>query len=263
MTTKEPSPAFQFYPRDFISSEGVRLMTAVGRGAYILLLCACWLEGSLPADDAQLRKLADVTETEWEGCREVVRARFVERAGRIYNARLDKERAKQRAFSKLQSDKGVKSAESRRNRGSTVVQPEVNSSSASSSSSASASSTAVQVPKNVRTSSLALRVEDGFEDFWQAYPRRKKRADAEKAWKQTAKDRPPLPAILASIDAQRRTPDWIKEGGQFIPYPASWLRAHSWADDAQTGLPMLTERTTQTIGAGGLFIHGGDFNDGH
>ena len=124
--TKDVSPAFQFYPRDFLSSEGVRVMTAAGRGAYILLLCACWLEGSLPADDTQLRKLSDTTETEWEACRDVVRARFSERNGRLYNARLDKERAKQRDFSRIQSDKGRKSVESRRNRGSTTVQPGFN-----------------------------------------------------------------------------------------------------------------------------------------
>ena len=160
---KERPPAFQFYPRDFLSSEGVRVMTATGRGAYITLLCVCWLEGSLPTDDEQLRRLSDVSESEWKDCRETVIARFVVRDGRLHNYRLDKERAKQRTFSKIQSDKGQKSAESRRNRGATPVQPNGNPGSTAvqpegnssvcilHSASSSASSTSVERSRDVRT----------------------------------------------------------------------------------------------------------------
>ena len=44
------SPAFQFYPSDYTSSQRVRLLTLEEEGAYINLLCSCWLHGSIPAD---------------------------------------------------------------------------------------------------------------------------------------------------------------------------------------------------------------------
>jgi hypothetical protein len=68
-----------------------------------------------------------------------------------------------------------------------------------------------------------------FAAFWQAYPRKRKRKDAEKAWI-TTKDKPALEAILAAIESQKRSPDWTKDGGQFIPYPASWIRGGCWDD---------------------------------
>jgi hypothetical protein len=35
------SPAFQFYPKDFLTDENVRVMSLQERGAYITLLCLC------------------------------------------------------------------------------------------------------------------------------------------------------------------------------------------------------------------------------
>ncbi|NNG46550.1 MAG: hypothetical protein HKM86_05465 [Deltaproteobacteria bacterium] len=33
----------------------------------------------------------------------------------------------------------------------------------------------------------------------------------------------------------KRTEQWQKDGGQFIPQPAKWLRARSWDDDPLMG----------------------------
>ena len=51
------APAFQFYPGDFLSDETVAMMTHEERGIYITLLCHCWLEGSIPAEEAKLARL--------------------------------------------------------------------------------------------------------------------------------------------------------------------------------------------------------------
>lgn len=44
------APAFQWYPADYIGSQRVQLMTLEQEGAYIRLLCYCWLHGSIPDD---------------------------------------------------------------------------------------------------------------------------------------------------------------------------------------------------------------------
>lgn len=66
-----------------------------------------------------------------------------------------------------------------------------------------------------------------FEDFWSAYPRKVAKADARKAWDRM---RPPVDKILEALKWQRLTDQWQRDGGQFIPYPASYLRGERWED---------------------------------
>lgn len=63
--TTDKSPAFQFYPRDFLADARVAVMSCCEVGAYIRLICYCWLEGSLPTDKTKLAKLAGCTEEEF------------------------------------------------------------------------------------------------------------------------------------------------------------------------------------------------------
>lgn len=71
---------------------------------------------------------------------------------------------------------------------------------------------------------------DEFEIFWQAYPKKLAKGDCRKAWNQTAKIRPPLPEILAALDAAKKCEQWTRDGGQWICYGATWLRAERWSD---------------------------------
>ena len=72
-----------------------------------------------------------------------------------------------------------------------------------------------------------------FAQFWTAYPRRIAKGEARKAWRQTASIRPPLGTLLAAIEAQKRTDQWRKDGGIFIPHPATWLRGERWDDETE------------------------------
>jgi len=67
-----------------------------------------------------------------------------------------------------------------------------------------------------------------FDVFWEAYPKKKKKEDARKAWNTT---RPNIENVLKALEWQKQSPEWFKQGGQFIPYPASWIRSHSWEDE--------------------------------
>lgn len=70
-----------------------------------------------------------------------------------------------------------------------------------------------------------------FELFWECYPKKKARLDANKAWKQTESVRPPIEKILAALNEQAESSDWNRDGGQYIPYPATWLRDGRWDDE--------------------------------
>ena len=64
--------------------------------------------------------------------------------------------------------------------------------------------------------------------FWSEYPNKQNKLDALKAWQQTADLRPPVEQVIAAIATQLRSYRWTKHGGEYIPYPASWLRAGGW-----------------------------------
>lgn len=69
-----------------------------------------------------------------------------------------------------------------------------------------------------------------FSAFWKLYPKKKSKGDAWKAWLQEKKNRPALKDIINAVVVLRDSEEWLRDGGQWIPYPASWIRAWGWAD---------------------------------
>ncbi|MBV6343390.1 hypothetical protein HWQ67_17580, partial [Candidatus Magnetobacterium casensis] len=39
--------------------------------------------------------------------------------------------------------------------------------------------------------------------------------------------------ILAKLEILKQSRDWLKEEGQFIPYPEAWLNAKGWLDEVE------------------------------
>jgi hypothetical protein len=68
-----------------------------------------------------------------------------------------------------------------------------------------------------------------FELFWQAYPKKRGKGYALKAWQKNG--HPGIDRILEVLTRAKAHPDWIKQRGQFIPNPASWLNGKCWEDD--------------------------------
>lgn len=71
----------------------------------------------------------------------------------------------------------------------------------------------------------------GFGDFWSAYPRKVSKGDAEKAFAKLNPDEHLLGTILAAVQRAKTREGWAKDGGKFIPYPASWLNSRGWEDE--------------------------------
>ena len=72
---------------------------------------------------------------------------------------------------------------------------------------------------------------DLFEQFYAVYPKKRNRGDAEKAWKRIKPNAELTNRIVLAVKASCGCHDWIKDGGQYIPYPASWLSAKGWEDE--------------------------------
>lgn len=74
-----------------------------------------------------------------------------------------------------------------------------------------------------------------FDRFWRAYPRKVAKPDAHKAFVKLKPTEEFLAALLAALAWQRESHDWTKDGGHYIPYPASWLNARRWEDERPAG----------------------------
>lgn len=70
-----------------------------------------------------------------------------------------------------------------------------------------------------------------FEKFWLAYPKKKSKGDAEKAWKAIKPNEQLHDRILHALERAKTSAEWRNDGGKFIPYPATWLRAKGWEDE--------------------------------
>ena len=70
-----------------------------------------------------------------------------------------------------------------------------------------------------------------FRVFWEAYPKKRNIAQAEKAWLKINPSQELFEYIMTKLSLLKKSKDWLKEGGQFIPYPATWLNAKGWDDE--------------------------------
>jgi len=88
-------PWYRWHALDFRQSPAVRLMTFDQRACYRELLDECWLEGSIPDDPTILARLIGFDQDRFAAeVWPVVRQSFTERgAGRLVNARIERERA--------------------------------------------------------------------------------------------------------------------------------------------------------------------------
>jgi hypothetical protein len=84
-------------------------------------------------------------------------------------------------------------------------------------------------------------LEETFERFWSVYPKKRNKGDALKAWRALKPSEELVTAILAAVERARESVQWRKDEGQFIPYPATWLRARGWEDEEHVDVVPLPQ----------------------
>ena len=70
-----------------------------------------------------------------------------------------------------------------------------------------------------------------FEEFWTAYPKKKAKEAAKKAWNKLKPDETLGKTIITAVLGSANTTDWKKENGKYIPYPATYLNGKRWEDE--------------------------------
>ncbi len=76
--------------------------------------------------------------------------------------------------------------------------------------------------------------EDRFNRFWAAYPRKVGKAAAEKVFKKLHPSEALLQKMFKTIEAEKKTLQWQRDNGQYIPHPTTWLNQGRWDDEVQS-----------------------------
>ncbi|WEM00078.1 MULTISPECIES: hypothetical protein [Delftia] len=70
-----------------------------------------------------------------------------------------------------------------------------------------------------------------FDAFWKTYPKKVGKDDARKAFDKRKPDQPLVDRMLKAVETQAQSEQWLKDGGQYIPNPATWLNQGRWDDE--------------------------------
>lgn len=70
-----------------------------------------------------------------------------------------------------------------------------------------------------------------FDTFWSAYPKKVGKDAAQKAFEKRKPDDPMVGDMIRAIDKQKSSEQWQRDGGQYIPNPATWLNQGRWMDE--------------------------------
>ena len=80
-----------------------------------------------------------------------------------------------------------------------------------------------------------------FLAFWDAYPKKKGKGGAARAFAKTKAHE--FDAVMEGVAKSIGTEDWTKDNGQYIPHPATWLNERRWEDEVESNVvPMGSGR---------------------
>lgn len=74
--------------------------------------------------------------------------------------------------------------------------------------------------------------EEQFEKFYRTYPRKVKKQEVKKWFKKNKPSNELFSSITSSLEQFRGSKDWLKDDGQYIPYPNTWLNQKRWEDES-------------------------------
>jgi uncharacterized protein YdaU (DUF1376 family) len=209
-----PSPAFQFYPADYLADPNVDMMTLEQQGAYIRLICHAWRSttvGRLLNDRSTLAALARMSVDQWSSNEaSILRAFRIDDDGFITQKRLVKEWEKQQAKRNQAHEAGVKSGKVRRER-----------------------------PFNDRSTNRQRPVDVSFNtssssSIYNIYPKKVGKRAALKAITAAIKRKPADYILSRTADFAEATRSWPDSQKKYIPNPATWFGQDRFDDDPET-----------------------------
>jgi uncharacterized protein YdaU (DUF1376 family) len=251
-------------------------LTRDQHGAYLLLLMAYWRRGGpLPADDARLAATAKATPAEWRKLKPVLSEFFTESDGCWRQKKADEELTKAGAMTEAKAAAGKLGAQKRwhsdgKQHGTAMAQPSsshrqtdaplplpkpipledssLRSVDAPKDLLGEAAPSEHGRPKTTRSSKPKAAEPEGFADFFAAFPLKKGRVAAAKAFGAALGHAQPETLIAAAKSYARSRQG---ENPKFTKWPQGWLNDMRWKDEnvsRETPLQLQPDGTGQRPG---------------
>lgn len=82
-----------------------------------------------------------------------------------------------------------------------------------------------RIDKNNNTCPSGDVQEADFEAFWKVYP---KKVAKKKAYQAFKKIKTPVSVLIEAVEKQKKSEQWMRDHGQYIPFPTTWLNQERW-----------------------------------
>ncbi len=83
---------------------------------------------------------------------------------------------------------------------------------------------------NSSTPTDETRLNAQFDEFWEHYPKKHDRESARASYFALRPSEDTHKTIIEALKNQRKTEEWERENGRFIPHPSRWLNGKRWED---------------------------------
>lgn len=104
-----------------------------------------------------------------------------------------------------------------------------------------------KAPKTPRISKLSEAMKARFDRFWAVYPRKVGKGKAEESFAKYRPDDELTDRMVRAVEAAKASTQWQRDGGQFVPHPATWLNQRRWEDEIT-----ITEKPPEQLRSRGL-----------
>lgn len=230
-----------FYTGDYLRD--TRHLSCSEHGCYILAITYCWdSQGPMPLDERkQFAIVGARSGDEMEAWRRVRDEFFVPREDGHYNVRVQLEIQRASLIVDHARERGIKSAEARRQKYGTA-QPQPRKALESVSKGSGKASESLPNPpspspspspkkeKTPPTPPSGGESSPGFARFWEAWPagpRKVAKAQCIAKWKSRNLEQQ-ADAIVAALEASKTSRQWTRDNGEYIPAPLVWLNQARW-----------------------------------
>lgn len=111
--------------------------------------------------------------------------------------------------------------------------------------------------KEVESESKTSLMQNRFDRFWDAYPKKTGKAQAQRTFFRIAPSEELTQKILSAIEKQKSGSMWMKNHGEFIPYPSTWLNRGQWDDEVEETQVRTSQAPAARSYAGNAVSRGG------
>ena len=84
-----------------------------------------------------------------------------------------------------------------------------------------------------------------FEEFWKSYPRKEGKQKARSAFEKVDVD---LDVLLTALEQHKKSAQWTKNGGEFIPHASTWLNGRRWEDQMAADYSSIPKGASGELG---------------